>query len=83
MMVGINIGKEQLELIAHRTIKDADEDADDAITFDEFKRVWLYWNLALMCSIQPEQYTMARWCWHRKAWNIFHYYFDLNMEYNS
>ena len=39
MMVGINIGKEQLELIAHRTIKDADADIDDCIDFEEFKKV--------------------------------------------
>ena len=39
MMVGVNIGREQLELIAHRTIKDADEDIDDAIDFEEFKKV--------------------------------------------
>ena len=39
MMVGVNIGREQLELIAHRTIKDADEDIDDAINFEEFKKV--------------------------------------------
>jgi hypothetical protein len=39
MMVGVNIGKEQLELIAHRTIQDADADLDDAIDFEEFKKV--------------------------------------------
>lgn len=39
MMVGVNIGKEQLESIAHRTIKDADADSDDAIDFEEFKQV--------------------------------------------
>jgi hypothetical protein len=40
MMVGVNIGREQLELIAHRTIKDADEDIDDCIDFEEFKKVY-------------------------------------------
>lgn len=39
MMVGVNIGQEQLELIAHRTIKDADADTDDCIDFEEFKKV--------------------------------------------
>ncbi|CAB4029068.1 calcineurin B homologous 1 [Paramuricea clavata] len=39
MMVGVSIGKEQLELIAHRTIQDADADSDDAIDFEEFKKV--------------------------------------------
>ena len=39
MMVGINIGREQLELIAHRTIKDADADTDDSVDFEEFKKV--------------------------------------------
>ena len=38
-MVGVNIGKDQLELIAGRTIKDADADIDDSINFQEFKRV--------------------------------------------
>ena len=37
--MGVNIGKEQLELIAHRTIQDADADLDDAIDFEEFKKV--------------------------------------------
>ena len=39
MMVGVNLGKEQLELIASRTIKDADEDIDKTINFEEFKKV--------------------------------------------
>lgn len=39
MMVGVSIGKDQLEQIAHRTIKDANGDIDDAINFEEFKKV--------------------------------------------
>lgn len=38
-MVGVSIGKDQLEQIAHRTIKDANGDIDDAINFEEFKKV--------------------------------------------
>ena len=40
-MVGEHIGKEQLELIAGRTIKDADQDIDELINFEEFKKVFI------------------------------------------
>ena len=52
MMVGVNIGREQLELIAHRTIKDADEDIDDSIDFEEFKKVYTGNTLLLTCTMQ-------------------------------
>ena len=51
MMVGVNIGREQLELIAHRTIKDADEDIDDCIDFEEFKKVYREMWLACVCTL--------------------------------
>ena len=39
MMVGANIGEEQLVSIAERTIMEADADKDNLISFDEFKKV--------------------------------------------
>ncbi|XP_017779631.1 PREDICTED: calcineurin B homologous protein 1 [Nicrophorus vespilloides] len=36
MMVGANIGEEQLSSIAERTILEADEDGDQKISFEEF-----------------------------------------------
>ena len=39
MMVGANIGKEQLVSIAERTIMEADVDKDNLISFEEFKKV--------------------------------------------
>lgn len=39
MMVGANIGEEQLTSIAERTILEADEDGDQMISFDEFCKV--------------------------------------------
>jgi len=39
MMVGANIGEEQLVSIAERTIMEADVDKDNLISFDEFKKV--------------------------------------------
>jgi len=39
MMVGANISEEQLMSIAERTIMEADEDKDNRISFEEFKKV--------------------------------------------
>jgi len=39
MMVGANIGEEQLVSIAERTIMEADVDKDNLISFEEFKKV--------------------------------------------
>jgi calcineurin B family protein 1 len=39
MMVGANISPEQLLSIAERTILEADEDADELISFEEFVKV--------------------------------------------
>lgn len=36
MMVGVNISDEQLGSIADRTIQEADQDGDSAISFTEF-----------------------------------------------
>ena len=47
MMVGEHIRKEQLELIAGRTIKDADEDIDESINFEEFKKVFIILKLTV------------------------------------
>ncbi|XP_028396089.1 calcineurin B homologous protein 1-like [Dendronephthya gigantea] len=52
MMVGVNIGREQLELIAHRTIKDADADIDDRIDFDEFKKVMKTEEIATKMTVR-------------------------------
>lgn len=39
MMVGVNISDEQLGSIADRTIQEADQDGDCAISFAEFVKV--------------------------------------------
>ncbi|CAM9879309.1 calcineurin B homologous protein 1 [Petromyzon marinus] len=39
MMVGVNISDEQLGSIADRTIQEADQDGDNAISFTEFQKV--------------------------------------------
>lgn len=39
MMVGVNISDEQLGSIADRTIQEADQDGDSAISFAEFVKV--------------------------------------------
>ncbi|OBS70071.1 hypothetical protein A6R68_01388 [Neotoma lepida] len=39
MMVGVNISDEQLGSIADRTIQEADQDGDSAISFTEFVKV--------------------------------------------
>ncbi|MGH0126119.1 UNVERIFIED_CONTAM: hypothetical protein FKN15_025476 [Acipenser sinensis] len=39
MMVGVQVTEEQLESITDRTIQEADLDGDDAISFEEFKKV--------------------------------------------
>uniref|UniRef100_A0A8C4QBT5 Calcineurin-like EF-hand protein 1 n=1 Tax=Eptatretus burgeri TaxID=7764 RepID=A0A8C4QBT5_EPTBU len=39
MMVGVNISDEQLGSIADRTIQEADQDGDHAISFSEFQKV--------------------------------------------
>ncbi|KAG9480986.1 hypothetical protein GDO78_010311 [Eleutherodactylus coqui] len=39
MMVGVNISDEQLGSIADRTIQEADQDGDSAISFSEFVKV--------------------------------------------
>ncbi len=38
-MLGIQVTEEQLQSIAERAIQEADLDRDDAISFDEFKKV--------------------------------------------
>lgn len=38
-MLGMQVTEEQLESIAERAILEADLDKDDAISFDEFKKV--------------------------------------------
>ena len=38
-MVGHHIPGEQLDLIVKRTMKEADEDKDNFLNFDEFKKV--------------------------------------------
>ena len=38
-MVGIHIPREQINLIVRRTMKEADLNKDDSISFDEFKKV--------------------------------------------
>uniref|UniRef100_A0A8C5P1V8 EF-hand domain-containing protein n=2 Tax=Jaculus jaculus TaxID=51337 RepID=A0A8C5P1V8_JACJA len=40
MMVGVNISDEQLGSIADRTIQEADQDGDSAISFTEFVKVY-------------------------------------------
>uniref|UniRef100_A0AC11BCN1 Calcineurin like EF-hand protein 1 n=1 Tax=Ovis aries TaxID=9940 RepID=A0AC11BCN1_SHEEP len=42
MMVGVNISDEQLGSIADRTIQEADQDGDSAISFTEFVKVLLH-----------------------------------------
>lgn len=39
MMVGVNISDDQLGSIADRTIQEADQDGDTAISFSEFVKV--------------------------------------------
>lgn len=41
-MVGHHIPHEQLDLIVKRTMKEADEDKDNFLNFDEFKKVQRY-----------------------------------------
>lgn len=38
-MLGIQVTEEQLQSIVERAIQEADLDGDDAISFDEFKKV--------------------------------------------
>lgn len=38
-MLGLQVTEEQLESIADRTIQEADLDRDDAISFEEFRKV--------------------------------------------
>lgn len=38
-MLGIQVTEEQLQSIAERAIQEVDLDRDDAISFDEFKKV--------------------------------------------
>lgn len=38
-MLGMQVTEEQLESIADRTIQEADLDRDDAISFEEFRKV--------------------------------------------
>ena len=42
----MSIPEEQVKAIAHRTIREADEDGDKLISFDEFKEV-INLNLAV------------------------------------
>jgi len=45
----MSIPEEQVKCIAHRTIREADEDSDKMISFEEFKEV----NLNCVCSLYP------------------------------
>lgn len=38
-MLGLQVTEEQLQCIAERAIQEADADKDDAISFDEFRKV--------------------------------------------
>lgn len=38
-MLGLQVTEEQLQSIAERAIQEADLDKDDAISFDEFRKV--------------------------------------------
>lgn len=38
-MLGLQVTEEQLQSIAERAIQEADLDRDDAISFDEFRKV--------------------------------------------
>lgn len=39
LMVGVQVTEEQLESIADRTVQEADEDGDGAVSFLEFAKV--------------------------------------------
>lgn len=39
LMVGVQVTEEQLESIADRTVQEADEDGDGAVSFLEFTKV--------------------------------------------
>jgi len=52
MMVGANISEEQLGSIADRTIQEADEDQDGAISFEEFCRVMVKVDVEQKMSIR-------------------------------
>ena len=50
-MVGIHIPKEQINLIVRRTMKEADVNKDDAISFEEFKKVTVE-RMSLLLSLK-------------------------------
>ncbi|XP_062040337.1 calcineurin B homologous protein 1-like [Lepus europaeus] len=52
MMVGVNISEEQLGVMADRTIQEADEDGDGAISFTEFVKVFEKTGVEQKMSIQ-------------------------------
>ncbi|MBZ3882614.1 Calcineurin B homologous protein 1 [Sciurus carolinensis] len=52
MMVGVNIPDEQLGVIADRTIQEADQDGDGAISFTEFVKVLEKVQIEQKMSIQ-------------------------------
>ncbi|XP_073071502.1 calcineurin B homologous protein 2 isoform X2 [Manis javanica] len=41
LMVGVQVTEEQLESIADRTVQEADEDGDGAVSFLEFAKLWI------------------------------------------
>ncbi|XP_057343027.1 calcineurin B homologous protein 2 isoform X2 [Manis pentadactyla] len=47
LMVGVQVTEEQLESIADRTVQEADEDGDGAVSFLEFAKLWI------SCSSAP------------------------------
>lgn len=59
MMVGVNISDEQLGSIADRTIQEADQDGDNAISFAEFVKVrrWFsLWQTCLSAKISSQDF---------------------------
>lgn len=56
-MLGLQVTEEQLQSIAERAIQEADLDKDDAISFDEFKKVRL---LPASCCIWSKIWALTQ-----------------------
>ena len=52
LMAGENVSQDQLHMIAERTISEADTDADNCISFDEFFKILEHTDVDIKMSIK-------------------------------
>lgn len=60
LMVGVQVTEEQLESIADRTVQEADEDGDGAVSFLEFTKVTMPSGLGSGCQESLGQMHMGK-----------------------